>query len=81
MPWYVFSAGLLGLIILGTIGYVLPRIDVAKWFTLIVAAQFLLAALIDHYGWLGAMLRPLDPGRMAGLGIMMAGVCLVVRGI
>lgn len=79
VPWYAFSAGIFGLIIIGTIGYVLPRIGVAKGFTLIVAAQFLLAALIDHYGWLGAALRPLDPGRMAGLGIMMVGVWLVVR--
>ena len=79
VPWYAFSAGLFGLVIVGTIGFVLPRIGVAKGFTLIVAAQFFLAALIDHYGWFGAELQPLTLTRITGLGIMMVGVWLVVR--
>ena len=79
VPWYAFSTGLLGLLIVGSIGYVLPRIGVAKGFTLMIAAQFLLAALIDHFGLFGALLRPLDTLRISGLGIMLFGVWLVVR--
>jgi transporter family-2 protein len=79
VPWYAFSAGLLGLVIVGTIGYVVPRLGVAKGFTLIVASQFLLAALIDQFGWFGAAVRPIDLPRTLGLLIMLAGVWLVVR--
>ena len=79
VPWYAFGSGILGLVIVGSMGYVLPRLGVAKGFTLIVAAQFLIAALIDHFGLLGADLRPLDMTRSLGLCVMLLGVWLVVR--
>ena len=40
VPWYAFTAGILGLIIVGSVGYVVPRLGVAKAFTLIVATEF-----------------------------------------
>ena len=80
VPWYVFSSGILGLIIVGSIGYVLPRVGVARGFTLMIAAQFVLAALIDQFGLFGAALRPLDLTRLSGLAIMLCGVWLVMRG-
>ena len=60
VPWYAFSAGLLGLVIVGTIGYVVPRLGVTKGFMLVVASQFIVAALIDHFGIFGAVIRPFD---------------------
>lgn len=79
VPWYAYSAGVLGLIIVGSIGYVVPRLGVAKGFTLIVASQFLIAALIDHFGFLGATVRPMDMTRSLGLCFMLLGVWLVVK--
>ena len=79
LPWYVFSAGLLGLVIVGSIGFVLPRMGAAKGFTLMIAAQFILAAAIDHYGLFGAALRPLDLQRIGGMAIVLAGVWMVIR--
>jgi transporter family-2 protein len=79
VPWYAYSAGILGLVIVGSIGYVVPRLGVAKGFTLIVAAQFVIAALIDHFGLLGATVRPMDMARSLGLCFMLLGVWLVVR--
>jgi len=79
VPWYAFFAGLLGLVIVSTIGYVIPRLGVAGGFMLIVASQFILAALIDNFGWFQASIRPLDFTRLAGLGMMLVGVWLVNR--
>jgi bacterial/archaeal transporter family-2 protein len=79
VPWFAFSAGLLGLFIVAAIGYVVPRLGLAKGFTLIVASQFLLAALLDQFGFLGAVPRPLDWARMLGIGMLLAGVWLIVR--
>jgi transporter family-2 protein len=79
IPWYAYGAGLLGLIIVGSIGYVVPRLGVAKGFTVIVASQFLIAALIDHFGFLGATVRPMDITRSLGLCFMLLGVWLVVK--
>ena len=79
VPWYAFTAGILGLIIVSSIGYVVPRLGVARAFTLIVATQFLIAALIDHFGFFAAEIRPIDSGRLIGLFLMLTGVWLVVR--
>jgi transporter family-2 protein len=79
IPWYAFSTGILGLIIVGSIGYVVPRLGVAKGFTLTVASQFLIASLIDHFGFFGAAMRPMDVTRSLGLGLMLLGVWLVVK--
>jgi transporter family-2 protein len=79
VPWYAFSSGILGLIIVGSIGYVVPRLGVAKGFTLIVASQFLIASLIDHFGFFGAVARPMEMTRSLGLCLMLLGVWLVVK--
>ena len=79
LPWYAFTTGILGLVIVGSIGFVVPRLGVARAFTLITGSQFLMAALIDHFGFFGAAVRPVDATRALGLVVMMAGVWLVVR--
>ncbi len=79
VPWFAFTAGLLGLIIVGTVGYVVPRLGLATGFTLIVTAQFVTAALIDHFGWFGAAIRPIDLPRLVGLGFLLVGVWLLNR--
>ncbi len=79
VPWFAFTAGLLGLVIVGTVGYVVPRLGLATGFTLIVTAQFVMAALIDHFGWFGAQVRPVDLPRLVGLGFLLVGVWLLNR--
>jgi transporter family-2 protein len=79
VPWYALTAGVLGLVIVGTIGYTVPRLGLALAFTIIVAAQFIVAALLDHFGWLGAAARPLGWSQMAGIGLLIVGVWLMTR--
>lgn len=79
LPWYAYTTGLLGLLIVGTIGVVVPRLGAARGFTVIVASQFLLAAAIDHLGLLGATQRALDVNRATGLLVMLGGVWLILR--
>ena len=79
VPWYALTAGMLGLVIVATIGYTVPRLGLSKAFTIIVAAQFVVAALLDHFGVLGAAVRPLDGVRLAGMGLMIIGVWLIMK--
>lgn len=79
VPWYVFTAGVLGLIIVGSIGYSTPRIGLVTTLTILVASQFIVGALLDHFGILGAELRPLSLSRVGGIGIMLLGVWLIFR--
>lgn len=79
VPWYALTSGLMGLVIIGSISYAVPRLGVVVGFTILVATQFLAGVMIDHYGWFGAVVRPMDISKVVGLGLMIAGVTLLVR--
>lgn len=79
LPWYVLSAGVLGLIVVGILGFTAPRLGLVPVLTLFVASQFFVGAGLDHFGLLGAEVRPLDLSRVSGLGVILFGVWLVLR--
>lgn len=79
VPWYTLGAGIFGLIVIGAISYMIPRIGVAGAVTTIVAGQLLVSVTLDHFGLLGAMSRPLDPTRLLGLTVVLVGVWLTVK--
>ncbi|MBT3175586.1 MAG: DMT family transporter [Desulfobacula sp.] len=79
IPTYTLLVGPLGLILIAAIGYSVPRLGLVTAFTIIVAAQFIIAAVIDHYGFLGAEMRQINISRMFGICIMLVGIWLTVR--
>ncbi len=79
VPWYTLGAGIFGLIVIGAISYMIPRVGVAAAITTIVAGQLLVGTVLDHFGWLGAAERSLDAPRILGLIVVLAGVWLTVR--
>lgn len=79
VPWYAYSSGALGLVIVGAIGYSAPRLGLVATFTIIVSCQFMIAALIDHFGLLGATIRPIDLPRLLGISLLLAGIWLTIR--
>ncbi len=78
-PWYAYTSGILGLVIVGTLAYSAPRLGLVAAFTVFVAAQFAMGALVDHFGWLGSAARPLTLSKLAGMAIVLAGVWLMLR--
>ena len=48
-------------------------------FTIIVATQFAVPVMLDHFGWLGAAARPIDMMRLVGVGAIIAGVWLTAK--
>ena len=79
LPWYAWVSGVLGLVIVGTIGYSTPRLGLVTALAIIVGAQFATGAVIDHFGLFGADVRPLDFARIAGLGLILVGIWLTFR--
>ena len=79
VPWYALVAGAFGLVVIGAISYAIPRVGVATTIILIVAGQLTVGAMCDHFGLLGAALRPFDVWRMAGILVLSVGVWLMVR--
>ena len=79
LPWYTLVAGAFGLIVIGAISYTIPRVGVAAAIITIVAGQLLVSTLLDHFGLLGSMGRPLDLTRTIGLAVVLVGVWLTVK--
>jgi bacterial/archaeal transporter family-2 protein len=79
LPWYTLIAGAFGLVVISAISYMIPRVGVAASIVAIVAGQLLVSAVLDQYGWLGAMIRPLDLTRAIGLAVVFVGVWLTVK--
>jgi len=79
VPWYAYTSGILGLVIVGALGYSAPRLGLAAAFAVFLAAQFLMGALVDHFGWMGAEVRPLNLARLAGMGLLLGGTWLITR--
>jgi transporter family-2 protein len=79
IPWYVLGAGVFGLVVIGAISYMIPRVGVAASITTIVAGQLLVGTILDHFGLLGALGRSLDPTRALGLVVVLVGVWLTVK--
>lgn len=79
LPWYALAAGVFGLIVIGSISYMIPRVGVAAAITTIVAGQLLVGTILDHFGLLGAMEKSLDVTRVIGLAVVLVGVWLTVK--
>ena len=76
-PWWAWIGGLLGLFFIWCSIVVSPRIGVALMLGLVVAGQVATSTLIDHFGLLGAVVRPATFGRIAGVILVVVGVGLV----
>ena len=78
-PWWAWLGGLYGAVLVAAIAYAAPRLGVAPALTLVVAGQFVVAVALDHFGALGLAARPVTLSKLAGLGLIAAGVLLVRR--
>lgn len=79
IPHYTLLAGPLGLVLIAAISYSVPRLGLVVAFTVMVAAQFIIAAIIDHFGLLGADIRHLNISRLFGISVMLLGIWLTIR--
>ena len=79
VPWYVLSAGLLGVLIVGGYSFAVPKLGLAASLTLAIVVQLILGAVLDHFGILGAAQRSFDLWRGAGIVVLLAGTWLILR--
>lgn len=79
LPWYAWLGGFYGACFVVAAAWGVPRLGVAMTITLMVGGQLLLSLILDHFGALGVPRQPLNLGRIAGVGLVLAGVLLVRR--
>lgn len=80
MPWYGWLGGVYGAVFVTASAFAVSRIGVATTVTIFLVGQIVMAVILDHLGAFGVPRRPIDVGRLAGLGLLVAGTVLVRRG-
>jgi bacterial/archaeal transporter family-2 protein len=79
VPWWAWSGGLFGAVFIGLSILVAQQLGAAALIALLVTGQMIASIIIDHFGWLGLAQKPVDPARLIGVGLLIAGVLLIRR--
>jgi len=79
LSWWKWTGGVIGAVYVTTVILSVPRIGTANLVSLSVAGQLLAAVVLDHYGLLGFTQHPANVWRLLGIGLILAGVWLVVK--
>lgn len=79
-PRHLFLGGLFVAFYVLSVTWVAPRFGVGNAIMFVLLGQLASAAVIDQFGLMGAIIRPVTPMRLAGIALMGLGVILTQRG-
>ncbi|MFD1912886.1 DMT family transporter [Halodurantibacterium flavum] len=79
-PRHLWFAGLFVAFYVLAVTWIAPRFGVGNAIFFVLIGQMISAAVIDHFGLFGAVMKPLSLMRVGGLGLMAAGLALILRG-
>jgi transporter family-2 protein len=78
-PAWAWFGGLCGAFYVAIATIVGPRLGASTLLALTLVGQIATALVLDHYGWLGFPHHPISVIRLAGAGLLVAGVLLISR--
>lgn len=78
-PWYLYLGGVLGVFLIFTVIYSLPKIGVVASTAAFIVGQMVLSTVIDHFGWLGVDRIPFSFERIIGIGLLFLGLRFIMK--
>jgi len=78
-PWYLFAGGMLGAIFVSSVIFFIPKIGVTTVLAASIAGQLIAASIIDHFGLFGLAVHHINPGRIAGILLLLGGIFLIQK--
>ena len=79
-PGWQLTGGILGPCYVVVLTVVTPIIGIAMTMTGVLAGQVAKSLLIDHFGWFGAVRRPISRRRLIALACVSAALALIAEG-
>lgn len=79
IPPYLFTGGLLGAVFVTLVLVLVPRIGAANVLAAGIVGQLLMSVVIDHFQILGVPHSPISAAKLAGCGLLIAGMLLIQR--
>lgn len=78
-PWWAYLGGVCGtVLVIGTLVAV-AQIGVLAAFVAVIVGEVAMATLIDRFGWFQSAEITVSWERLAGIGLLLAGLALVLR--
>jgi transporter family-2 protein len=77
--WWQLTGGLLGAFFVFSTILIVPQLGTGVVMAATIAAQLLMALLLDHFQAFGFRHIPLDLPRLVGVALMLAGTWLIIR--
>lgn len=78
-PAWIWVGGILGAVYVVSSIVAAPRLGSSSLVAATVAGQLAASVVVDHFGWVGFAAHPLNPGRLIGVLLLVAGVFLIQR--
>jgi len=78
LPWWVFTAGPMGLVVVAALGASVARFGLGAGLTLVTGSILVMGAVVEHFGWFGVG-NHIDAARLLGIGLVILGTWLVLR--
>jgi transporter family-2 protein len=79
IAWWKWLGGACGAFYVLTVIFIVKDIGPANLLCLIIAGQLVAGVLIDHFGWVGFAVHPINVWRVLGIALIMGGVWLVLK--
>ncbi|QEG38403.1 DMT family transporter [Roseimaritima ulvae] len=79
LPWWVWSGGAIGTVLVTTSLIFVPRIGSLTWFAAVITGQVLAALILDQWGMMGNPRSPASPLRLLGAAMLIGGILLITR--
>lgn len=76
-PWWVWTGGLLGAVYVAVALVLVTRLGSSVLFALVILGQMIAAMVMDHFGLIGLPRHEINPPRILGALLLVAGVALI----
>ncbi|AZY49440.1 hypothetical protein C0J09_10035 [Bordetella avium] len=76
-PIWLWMGGLVGVAYITAALVLTPKLGAASFIVCVVAGQVMASLLIDHFGLMGLLARPVGLGRVAGVALIVIGMVVV----
>ena len=76
-PWWAWTGGLMGAVLVYLLIVLAESLGAAVMVALIIMGQMVVSLFLDHYGFVGYSRHPINPARIIGTVLLLAGVFLI----
>lgn len=79
LPWWAWTGGAIGAVLVTSSLYFVPRIGSLSWFGAVITGQVVAALILDQWGLMGNPRSAASPARVLGAVMLLGGVLLITR--